>query len=83
MEKIHLKVRVNVLKSLSYQKGLSAFLGHPRIPMENNAFERTLRAPVISSCLSFGSSGPLGAETAGRLFSVLQTVTMNGLNPYM
>ncbi len=65
-----------------HKAGLSVFLEDPAIPMDNNYAERTLRGPVISRRLSFGSGGPAGAETAGRLLSVLQTARVAGLNPY-
>ncbi len=65
-----------------HEAGLSVFLEDPAIPMDNNYSERTLRGPVISRRLSFGSGGPAGAETAGRLLSVLQTAKQAGLNAY-
>ena len=65
-----------------HQEGLSVFLEDPGIPMDNNLSERTLRGPVISRRLSFGSGGPAGAKTAGRLLSVLHTAQLAGLNPY-
>ena len=67
---------------LTHERGLCVFLDDPRVPMENNLSERTLRGPVISRYLSFGSGGPNGAKTAGLLLSVLETVRLAGLNAY-
>ncbi|MDE0102322.1 MAG: transposase [Bryobacterales bacterium] len=61
---------------------LTTFVDDPSVPMDNNASERAVRGPVIARKLSFWSGGPTGAETAASLFSVLETVRMNGLNPY-
>ncbi|MDE0102452.1 MAG: hypothetical protein OXN89_08725, partial [Bryobacterales bacterium] len=44
--------------------------------------ERTLRGPVISCYLSFGSGGPNAAKTAGLLLGVLETVRLAWLNAY-
>ena len=67
---------------LTHERGLCVFLDDPRVPMENNLSERTLRGPVISRYLSFGSGGPNGAKTAGLLLGVLETVRLAGLNTY-
>ena len=67
---------------LTHERGLCTFLDDPRVPMDNNLPERTLRGPVISRYLSFGSGGPQGAKTAGLLLGVLETVRLAGLNAY-
>ncbi len=82
-ERAQVEAQGKATASLILRKaGLSVFLEDPAIPMDNNYSERTLRGPVISRRLSFGSGGPAGAETAGRLLSVLQTAKQVGLNPY-
>ena len=67
---------------LSHRESLSRFVADPRIPLDNNLSERVLRGPVIARYTSFGSGGPDGARAAGRLFGVLATVRLAGLNPY-
>ncbi len=67
---------------LNHRAGLSVFLAHPAVPLDNNLAERTLRGPVIARRLSFGSGGPHGAEAIGLLCGVLATVKLAGLNPY-
>ena len=69
------------LRSLiKHRVGLSVFLDHPEIPMDNNVAERALRGPAIGRKLSFGSDSEAGARLSAVMHSVLGTVGMNGLD---
>jgi transposase len=61
--------------------GLTVFVEHPEVPMDNNTAERTERGPVVGRKNYCGS----GAVWAGRLaampFSLPQTSCLWGLNP--
>ncbi|MDR3613503.1 MAG: IS66 family transposase [Candidatus Obscuribacterales bacterium] len=82
MNKVSSPEQKTILKSLkTHWDGLSLFLAHREIPLENNRAERLLRPCVISRKNSYGS----GVEWAGqmniKLFSLFQTWLTNGLDP--
>ena len=58
------------------------FLGHPEVAMDNNTAERTLRTPVVGRKNYYGSGSVWSAHLAARMFSVLQTILLWGLNPH-
>jgi transposase len=71
-----------VLRSLHHHwDGLTVFGGRPAVAMDNNTAERTLRNPVVGRKNSYGSGSVWSAPLAARMFSVLQTVLLWGLNP--
>ena len=65
---------------LRHREGLCVFLDHPQIPMDNNVSERRLRRPVIGRRLSFGSNSAGGATFTAALYSVVDTLAMNGID---
>jgi transposase len=74
--------RQKVLGSLGeHWTGLTVFVEHPEVPMDNNTAERAQRGPVVGRKNYYGS----GAVWAGRLtalmFSLLQTLCLWNLNP--
>jgi transposase len=66
---------------LRHWAGLTLFLDHPEVPLDNNAMERILRGTVIGrkNYLFFGS--PWAAELAQMLWSILATAALAGFNP--
>ena len=69
------------LRSLLYHReGLSVFVDRPCVPMDNNAAERALRGPVIGRRLSFGSDSETGARFTARMYSVVGTLALNGID---
>src|SRR5712671_63470 len=72
-----------VLSSLhNHWDGLTVFVGRPEVAMDNTTAERTLRTPVVGRKNSYGSGSVWSAHLAARMFSVLQTVLLWGLNPH-
>ena len=72
-----------VLSSLHHHwDGLTVFVGRPEVAMDNNTAERTLRNPVVGRKNYYGSGSVWSAYLAARMFSVLQTVLLWGLNPH-
>ena len=72
-----------VLSSLHHHwEGLTVFGGRPEVAMDNNTAERTLRNPVVGRKNYYGSGSVWSAHLAARMFSVLQTVLLWGLNPH-
>jgi hypothetical protein len=69
-----------VLESLSaHGAGLTVFVEHPGVPMDNNAAERAERGPVGRK--NYDGSGAVWAgQLAAVLFSVFETLKLWGLN---
>ena len=80
-EQLH-PVRRKVLKSLRrHWAGLTLFVDHPEIPMDNNAVERRLRDPVCGRKQFFGSYAIWAGHLAATLFSVFGTLELWAINP--
>jgi transposase len=76
------KQQKKVLNSLkNHWDGLVLFLTDPRIPAHNNRAERLLRNIVISRKNSYGSGKEWSGMFAAKLFTIMQTWQINGLNP--
>ena len=70
-----------VLSSLdAYWPGLTVFVDHPEVPMDNNAAERAERGPVVGRKNYYGSGAVWAGQLAAVLFSVLETLRLWGLN---
>ena len=73
--------KAKVLRSLlRHREGLCVFVDRPQVPMDNNLAERALRGPVIGRRLSFGSNSEDGAEFTAIMYSVVGTLSMNGID---
>jgi len=71
-----------VLATLDHEwEGLIAFLGHPGVPLENNAAERGLRRPVVIRKNCYGSGSAWSAGFAADAWTILATASQNHLNP--
>ena len=77
-------------KSLMYQalnyfiknfEGLTLFLNQVEIPIDNNSQERLLRSPVIGRKTWLGTHSKRGAETAAKLFTLIECCKLNQVNP--
>ena len=69
------------LRSLvNHRDGLSVFLDHPEVPMDNNLAERVLRGPAIGRRLSFGSDSATGARFTALMYAVVGTLNLNGID---
>ena len=65
---------------LNHREGLCVFVDRPLVPMDNNVAERTIRAPAIGRRLSFGSGSEDGARFTARMYSVVGTLKVNGID---
>lgn len=76
------KKQKTVLNSMKkHWPGLTLFLSDPRIPLHNNRAERLLRNSVILRKNSYGSGTEWAGKMAAKLFSIIQTWLINGLDP--
>jgi transposase len=70
------------LESLSeHWKGLTLFVEHPDVPMDNNRTERTQRGPVVGRKNYYGSGALWSGKLAAMLFSLFATLKLHGINP--
>ncbi len=70
-----------VLRSLNkHWQGLTVFVDHPQVPMDNNAAERAIRNPVIGRKSYYGSGSIWSAQLAVMLFSLFQTLGLWNIN---
>jgi transposase len=71
-----------VLESLdNYWPGLTVFVEHPEVPLDNNEAERGERGPVVGRKNYYGSGAVWSGQLAAMLFSIVQTLQRWGLNP--
>jgi transposase len=70
-----------VLESMTtHWGGLTVFVACPWVDMDNNAAERSMRAPVVGRKNFNGSGSEGSAELAATMYSVLATMKLWGLN---
>jgi transposase len=70
-----------VLNSLQeHWSGLTVFVDHPEVPMDNNTAERCHRGPVVARKNFYGSGALWSGRLAAMLFSLFQTVQLWGLD---
>lgn len=72
-------------KALNYflgnYEGLTFFLNHADVPIDNNGGERLLRSHVVGRKTWYGTHSERGAKTAAVLFTLVETCKLNGVNP--
>lgn len=74
--------RRKVLESLGeHWTGLTVFVEHPEVPMDNNTAERAERGPVVGRKNYYGSGSVWAGRLAATLFSLFGTLERWHLNP--
>lgn len=70
-----------VLESLQrHWQGLTVFLDHPEVPMDNNAAEQSERGPALGRKNYYGSGALWSGQLAAFMFSIFQTLSLWGLS---
>ncbi len=70
-----------LLKSLNkHWNGLTIFVDHPEIPMDNNIAERGLRSSVVGRKNYYGSGAVWSGELAAALFTLFKTLKLWKIN---
>ena len=70
-----------VLQSMAtHWSGLTVFVDHPRVPMDNNVAERDARLAVVGRKNFYGSGSEWSGQLAATMYSVLMTVKLWRLN---
>jgi len=71
-----------VLKSLkAHWEGLTVFVDHPEVPMDNNSAERSARIGAVARKNFYGSGALWSGELIAKLFSIFQTLELWKVNP--
>ncbi len=71
-----------ILKSMRrHWEGLTLFVDHPHVPMDNNAAERALRALAVARKNFYGSASKWSGELALGCFTILATLRQHGICP--
>ncbi|MHB1545026.1 MAG: IS66 family transposase [Gammaproteobacteria bacterium] len=71
-----------VLHSMqNHWAGLTVFVDHPEVPMDNNAAERDMRLAVVGRKNFTGSGSAWSGQLAATMYSLLMTVKLWGVNP--
>ena len=75
------EVKYKILVSLqNHWQGLSVYLEHPEVPMDNNKAESSIRNPVTGRKNFYGSGSLWSSLLAAMMFSIFQTIMLSGLN---
>jgi len=71
-----------VLKSAKkHWEGLTVFVDHPEVPMDNNSAEQQLRTVALGRNNYYGSRAEWSSHLAAVCLSLIKTAQLNGLNP--
>jgi transposase len=74
-------VKFKILTSLqNHWEGLSVFVKHPEVPMDNNPGEKSIRNPVTGRKNFYGSGSLWSSQLAAIMFSIFQTMNLWTLN---
>jgi transposase len=77
-------VRRKVLTSLqTHWDGLTHFVAHPELPMDNSAAERQMRGPAVCRKIFYGSVAVWAGQLAAALFSLFDTLELWDINPLL
>jgi len=74
--------RRKILQSLeAHWHGLTLFVDHPQIPMDNNGAERAVRPAAIARKNFYGSGAKWSGELMAMLMSLFQTLLLHQVDP--
>ncbi|WP_419662170.1 transposase, IS66 family [Desulfosarcina variabilis str. Montpellier] len=74
--------QTSALNSLkNHWSGLTIFVDHPHVPMDNNESERRLRNPVTGRKNYYGCGSLWSSGLCAMLFTILQTCCINRIDP--
>lgn len=74
--------QIDVMNSLKeHWEGLTLFVEHPDVPMDNNSLERTLRPMVLGRKNYWGNHSLWGGHLSAAMFSIIQTCLKHNISP--
>lgn len=75
------RTKCKILESLkNHWDGLSVFVEHPEVPMDNNKGENAIRNPVTGRRNFYGSGSVWSSQLAAMMFSIFKTMGLWGIN---
>ncbi len=80
-KELHPEARSVLVSLLKHWRGLTLFLEHPALPLDNNASERALRNLVVGRKNYYGNRSIWGGCLASMLFSIFGTIAKNKADP--
>lgn len=81
-KKLHSQQKAVLNSLVTHEAGLTVFVDHPEVNMDNNGSERPLRNPVTGRKCYYGSGAQWSAKFAALMFTTFQTILLWGLNPH-
>jgi transposase len=78
--KLRLPQRKALTSLQNHWAGLTVFVDHPEVPMDNNEAERRQRGPVVGRKNFYGSGALWSGRLAAMLFSLFQTLQVWGMD---
>ena len=70
-----------VLVSMTvHWSGLTVFVDHPWVPMDNNKAERDMRTPVVGRKNFYGSASQWSGQLAATMYSLFMTLKLYQIN---
>ena len=83
MDNYALPEQQKIMTSLqNHWQGLTRFVDHPDIPMDNNIAENMLRLPVVGRKNYYGNHCEWGGTFSAMMFTFIQTCILHKINPY-
>ena len=67
---------------IDHWEGLTAFLEHAELPIDNNPAERGLRGPVLGRKNFLGNHSRRGAKTTAIFYSIIESCKLNDVDPF-
>ena len=61
--------------------GLTRFLDDPRVPLDNNATERSIRGIAVGRKNHYGSKSQRGTQVAALYYSLVESAKLTGIDP--
>jgi transposase len=80
-KKLHPAKRAVLQSMQEHWGGLTLFVDHPQVPMDNNISERTLRIAALCRKNYYGSGSEWSGKLAVMMFSIVATLKKHRLNP--
>lgn len=76
------EARFKTMESMkNHWNGLTVFLEHPEIPMDNNRMEAGIRPCALGRHNYIGNHSEWGGELSACMYSIIQTCIQNRVNP--
>ena len=76
------EARFKAMESIkNHWDGLTVFLDHPEIPMDNNRMESGIRPCALGRNNYIGNHSEWGGELSACMYSIVQTCIQNRINP--